>query len=110
VVRAFLEHRDQLPEDAVHVEGLCFVGGQPSLHTWTETDNDIIEVTIDERWWDVAQYFPIRQRHENELEERYGERLRKDAAITMDLDWDDARVQAVLDVVDRPPGLRRCSE
>jgi hypothetical protein len=46
VVRAFFDYCDILPEDAVLVEGIYGYGGQHNPHTWIETANSIIELSL----------------------------------------------------------------
>ena len=43
VSRAFIDHQEDLPKDAVYVEGIWMVGGQPEVHAWIEDDDHIID-------------------------------------------------------------------
>jgi hypothetical protein len=111
VVRAFLDHRDILPEDAVHVEGIYAYGGQFNLHTWIETANSIIELSLvrdtNKALRESVRHFPILTRDESEIKKLYGDKPRAPGVrLIMDLNFDDPRVVRLLDEVDTPPGLR----
>jgi hypothetical protein len=46
VATAFLEAREELPNQLQYVEGLLMIGGQANLHAWIETDDTIIDPTL----------------------------------------------------------------
>ena len=111
-VRAFIDHRDALPADAVLVEGVYYHGGQPHLHTWIETSNSIIELSLVHNkslaLYGPVQHYPIQPRSESEINRLYGDEPHEPGvSLIMKLDWDDPRVVNLLNEIDTPPSLRR---
>jgi hypothetical protein len=111
VVRAFLDHRDILPEDAVHVEGIYAYGGQFNPHTWIETANSIIELSVvhetNMSLRESLRYYPILTRDVSEIKRLYGDKPRAPGdRLMMALGFDDPRVVKLLNEVDTPPELR----
>lgn len=112
VVRAFIDHRGALPADAVLVEGVYYHGGQPHLHTWIETSNSIIELSLvydsSRALYGPVQYYSIQPRSESEINSLYGdEPYEAGVYLIMKLGWDDPRVIDLLNEIDTPPDLRR---
>lgn len=111
VVRAFLDYRNILPEDAIHVEGLYWYGGQIGLHTWIETKNYIIELSLvretNRELRETIRHYKILTRDENEIKKLYGDKPRAPGdSLIMELNWDDPRVEKLANEVDSPPKLR----
>ena len=110
VVRAFLDYRDILPKDAVHVEGIYDYGGQFNPHTWIETTNSIIELSLvrdaNKALRESVRYFPILTRDKSEIKKLYGDKPREPGGrFIMTLDFDDQRVISLLNEIDTPPKL-----
>lgn len=110
-VRAFIDHREALPADAVLVEGIYYHGGQPHLHTWIETSSNIIELSLVHdtslALYGPVQYYPIQPHSESEINNLYGDRPHEPGVrLMMKLDFDDPRVIELLNEIDTPPGLR----
>jgi hypothetical protein len=75
-VRVFLEYPEVLPPDAVFIEGIYNYGGQYNPHTWIETTDSIIELSLvhdtNPALRDHVQYYPIQSRDRSEIEKLYG--------------------------------------
>ena len=111
-VRAFIDHREVLPADAVLVEGIYYHGGQPHLHTWIETSNSIIELSLVHNTslalYGPVQYYPIQPRIESEINSLYGNEPHEPGVrLIMRLNFDDPRVIELLNEIDTLPGLRQ---
>lgn len=110
-VRAFLDHYDILPQDAMLVEGIYAYGGQFNPHTWIETSNSIIELSLvrekNKALRESLRYFPIQPRSQSEIKKLYGDKPRNPGArLIMELGFDNERVIRLLMEVDTPPGLK----
>ncbi|MBK9928169.1 MAG: hypothetical protein IPP66_23115 [Anaerolineales bacterium] len=113
-VRAFLDYPEILPPDAIFIEGVYNYGGQFSPHTWLETTNNIIELSL---IYDTnlalrnhVQYYPIQSRDKTEIKKIYGDKPRQPgSSLMMKIDFDDERVVKLLSEVDTPPELKHFS-
>ena len=111
-VRAFLDYPEILPPDAVLIEGIYNYGGQFNPHTWIETTDSIIELSLvhdtNPALRDHVRYYPIQPRDIDEIKKLYGDKPRVPGSrLIMKIDFDDQRVIDLLDEVDTPPALRR---
>jgi hypothetical protein len=110
-VRAFLDHPEILPPDAVFIEGIYNYGGQFTPHTWIETTASIIELSLvhdtNPALRDYVRYYPIQPREISEIKKLYGDAPREPGSrLIMQIGYDDPRVIKLLDEIDTPPGLR----
>jgi len=101
VLRAFLDHPDILPKDAVFVEGLYVLGGQEGLHAWIETTDSIIDPTIVNETKGILseriQHHKVHSRDKNEILELYGDEPREPGnGLQMKLTWDDPRIDEII--------------
>ena len=106
-VRAFLDFPESLPSDATFIEGFYIYGGQFMAHTWIETSNKIIDLSlVNDLNTDLrnnVKYYPIQQRSIYEIQKLYGDRPRKPGErMLMKLGRDDPRVVKLEAEVDRP--------
>ena len=104
-VRAFLDYRDILPEDAVYVEGLYVYGGQSGPHAWIETNNAIIELSLVRETnimlRETATHHKILTRSEDEIKKEYGSEPRSPGVrLMIIIAWDDPRVIRLLKEID----------
>jgi hypothetical protein len=111
VVRAFLDFPESLPSDAAFIEGIHNYGGQFSPHTWIETADKIIELSLvhdkNPALRDHVEYFPIQQRDKEEIHKLYGDKPHEPGTrLIMIVGYDDPRVVKLLEEIDTPPGLR----
>ncbi len=105
--RAFRYFRSDLPEDAVYVEGLWKVGGQPHFHTWIEASDAIIDPTLvcepNSTLRETTTHHPINRLGEDQVAARFeGESLDPGHRLEMELSWDDPRVDELLQRIDPP--------
>ena len=107
VSRAFIDHREDLPEDAVYVEGIWMVGGQPDLHAWIEDDDQIIDPTyvFIERYLrdEGVKHCPIFRLSWGEAHEHYRNQIVEPGKkLALMLTWDNPKVKKVLHNVNPP--------
>jgi len=107
VSRAFIDHREALPEGAVYVEGIWMVEGQPDIHAWIEAGDQIIDPTYmclppyarNER----VPYYPICHLSWDEAYQQYRNQIVKPGKkLALMLTWDNPKVKKVLNKVNPP--------
>ena len=111
-VRAFIDYPEILPTDAVLVEGIYYHGGQPHLHTWIETSNSIIELSLvhdkSRDLYGPLDYYPIQPRSQSEIISLYGNESHEPGArLMMKLNFDDPRVDKLINIIETHPGLKQ---
>lgn len=111
VLRAFLDELIILPADAYLVQGVQYKGGQPIIHCWIETDDEIIDPTLIFQINDLIQtikYYPIQCLTPENVEKEYHNKNRgKNLILQIPFGYDDLRVEKILQVIDTPPMLKR---
>jgi len=103
---AFSDHREALPEDAVYVEGIWMVDGQPGIHAWIEAGNQIIDPTFmclplrvrNEK----VPYYPICRLSWDEAHEHYRHQKIESGKLDLMLTWNNPKVEKVRHKVDPP--------
>ena len=110
VVRAFLDFPESLPSDATFIEGIHNYGGQFTSHTWIETADNIIELSLvhdtNLSLRDHVEYYPIQQQDKEDIHKLYGDKPHEPGTrLIMTVGYDDPRVVKLLDEVDTPSGL-----
>lgn len=109
VATAFLEAREELPNQLQYVEGLLMIGRQANLHAWIETDDTIIDPTLavwPETWLQERtgdDHYPILQYSADEFlnrlkEEAFTPRTRRELMLAED----DPRVKEKRMEIDPP--------
>ncbi len=107
VLRAFLDHRNLLPEDSDFVEGLYLLDGQLWLHIWIEATDFIIDPTLVRQPKSLLRerilHYKILTRNEDEITRLYGGIDRTPGKrLIMNLDWSDPRVEGLSHEIDPP--------
>ncbi len=102
VIRAFLDYRNDLPKDAVLIEGLYLIGGQPFGHAWIETREYIIDPTLileeNESLKETVKYDKVIDWEETQIRREYSDQqITPDTEILVNIDFDDPDIKEELD-------------